>query len=86
MDNNSLIKVTILNREELIFSGKVVSISSINEKGEFDILGSHQNFISLIKEKVVMRYDDGTGTQYPIDKGILHVLNNEVKVFLGIGG
>jgi F0F1-type ATP synthase epsilon subunit len=82
---DDLISVTITNREQIVFKGVVKSLTSINGKGEFDVLGRHQNFISLIFQKIVLVPMEGKPITYEIDHGILHVLKNEVKVFLGIG-
>ena len=80
-----LIKVIIMNREQILFQGEVKSLTSVNITGEFDILARHQNFISVIKEKVVLRPAEGQPIQYPITQGIMHVVSNSVRVFLGIG-
>ena len=82
---DDLISVTITNREQIVFKGVVKSLTSINSRGEFDILGRHQNFISLIYQKIILIPVEGKPVTYEIDQGILHVLKNEVKVFLGIG-
>jgi len=69
----------------MLFRGTVTSLTSVNAKGEFDILPRHQNFISVIKDKVVLRPVEGKPVQYTISHGIIHVVANEVKLFLGIG-
>ena len=79
------IEVVVLNREQEIFRGKVKTLTSVNSKGEFDILPKHQNFISLIRNKIILRPVSGEPVSIPVERGILHVLRDQVKVFLGIG-
>jgi len=82
--NVKTIKVTILNREQVVYQGEVLSVTSVNDKGPFDILPHHQNFISLIREKIVIRPVEGKPFQYRIKGGLLQVLADQVRIFLGI--
>lgn len=68
----------------IIFEGYVKALTSINDRGLFDILPFHTNFISIIKEKIIIHKEDGTQQEIPIDAGVLKQLNNTVQVFLGI--
>ena len=72
----------IRNPESLIFKGIVDSISSFNEKGPFDILPVHENFITIIKGKVVS-VANGKSQDFLLDLGIMKVTGNVVHVFLG---
>lgn len=78
------IKLFIRDREKIIFEGDVANVSSSNTKGIFDILDHHANFISLIGEKLIVRNLDGTKKEYPVDSGIVKVVANDVKVYLGV--
>jgi F0F1-type ATP synthase epsilon subunit len=82
--NVKTIKVVILNREQVVYQGEALSVTSINDKGPFDILPHHQNFISLIRDKVVIRPPGGKPFQYQIKRGLLQVLADQVRIFLGI--
>jgi len=79
------IEVSIESADEVYFSGPVTSLSSVNEKGEFDILPMHENFISLINTSI--KYSPAN-SQSPklveIASGILRVRENKVEIFLGI--
>jgi F0F1-type ATP synthase epsilon subunit len=77
--------LTVRNRDNLIFEGKVESITSYNTKGRFDVLPSHANFISLLEKYLIYRTIDGQENNIPINNGILRVSNDQVKVYLGIG-
>ena len=82
MDNS--ITISIKNRQGTIFSGAVKAISSYNDKGPFDILSQHENFISIIKEKIVIHNLDNKTQEFKIDNGVLRVYKNEVNIFIGI--
>ena len=79
-----LITVSVRNRQGLLYSGQVVTVSSWNKKGPFDVLVDHANFISTIYKKMVMKYEDGKVEEIKVDSGLLQVYQNQVVVFLGI--
>ncbi|MDO8335488.1 MAG: hypothetical protein Q7T74_01745 [Candidatus Saccharibacteria bacterium] len=72
----------IRDPQMLIYQGIVDSISTTNSKGVFDILGVHENFITIIKDKIIYRNDDGV-KEVPITTGILKVEENIVHIFVG---
>ena len=76
------LKVT--NPEGLVFGGNVKAISSSNSAGDFDVLAYHTNFISIIKNKLVLHLPDKTEKEIPLDTGILRCYNNIVDIYLGI--
>lgn len=78
------ISLTIQSRNAVVLSKKVKSVSSINNKGEFDVTPNHANFISLIKDKITLIPSDGPKEEIGIDNAIMHVMDNKVDVFLGI--
>lgn len=84
-DRLSSIKVTIRAYNGVIFSGEAISVSSKNEKGPFDILPGHINFITMVKESLIVRKADKSEEVFEIKgEGILHVYLGEVFVFLGV--
>jgi len=82
MDHN--ISLSIINRQGILFSGRVKAVSSYNEKGLFDILSEHENFISLIYEKIVIHKNDNQEEQIKIESGVLRVYKNKVDIYVGI--
>lgn len=78
------LNVTIRNREKVIFSGKVNSLTSVNDQGLFDVLPQHSNFISIIKDYVTVRAIDNTEQRFDLTTGVMQVANNIVNIFLGI--
>lgn len=82
IDKPLLLKVR--NREEVIYDGEVDSLTSVNEAGKFDILRKHANFISLIKDYIIIRDLKGTKREIKIGQGIMKILDNKVNIYLGI--
>ncbi|OHA05578.1 MAG: hypothetical protein A2934_01880 [Candidatus Sungbacteria bacterium RIFCSPLOWO2_01_FULL_47_10] len=81
---NQTLSFTVRDRNGVIFEGKVLSVTSLNEKGEFDVLPLHSNFISIIREYVTARLVDGVEKRIPLQVGVLMVRDNGVEVYLGI--
>ena len=82
MDRN--ITLSIKNRQGIMFSDTVKAVSSYNDKGPFDILSEHENFISLIYQKIVVHKLDNKTEEFKIDNGVLRVYKNEVNIYIGI--
>jgi F0F1-type ATP synthase epsilon subunit len=74
----------VQNRHGISFNDKVLAITSYNERGVFDVLPKHENFISIIKNKLIIHQMDGTDKEIKLDSAILRVYRNEANVFLGI--
>lgn len=83
-DNNPLILLKIQTKEGISFNDKVRAITSFNEKGIFDVLPQHENFISVIKDKIIIHTIDGKDKEIKIDNGVLKVHENEAHIFLGL--
>lgn len=78
------ISVKIRNREKVLFQGSVKSVSSENERGVFDVLPQHANFISIIKKKIVLHKPEKTKQEIEIETGILKVWENQISIYLDI--
>ena len=77
-------KVTlqILDKHKVALSMAVTSVTSINDKGVFDVLESHSNFISIITNRVVYRTLDGRSGQVSVQDAVMWVRSNSVTIFL----
>jgi hypothetical protein len=73
--------VSIKDKDKALFNGQASAVTSLNDKGQFDILPKHANFISLIKDWIIV-YSGGTKQTFPLKKGILKVQADKVSVFL----
>jgi len=83
LTNEKLLTV-IQDRNTLLFQGEVEAISSFNDKGPFDILPRHANFISIIKKHVVIHLPRKEEKRIELESGILKVRDNNVEIYLGI--
>lgn len=84
MVDNQRLKVEVRSRQGLVFDGDLYAVSSHNTAGEFDVLPSHANFVSMINKKVVLRKANGQTDELAIDNGVMLVEDNKVKIFIGI--
>ena len=88
MDKNRIntkeLDVQVLSSTKALYSGKATAVSSFNEIGPFDVLPLHENFISLIRDKVTVIGTTGQRQQINFVRGLLEVSENRVRVFVGI--
>jgi F-type H+-transporting ATPase subunit epsilon len=84
MDPKQTINITVLSPEETLFSGKATALTCHNLDGEFDILPSHSNFISLVDEYVIIHTIDGKQKKITIAKALLKALGDEIIILLNV--
>ncbi len=70
------------NRQE--FQGLATSVTSLNNKGKFDVLPYHANFITLIKDYVIIQQQDKKQITFPLSTGIIKVQGDKVHVIIGV--
>lgn len=80
----NILDVIIRTPEGITYKGSVEALTLIDEKGPFDILPLHTNFISIIKEKITIYEKKDTKKEITIEEGIVKVFENHVDIFLGI--
>ncbi len=73
-----------MTRGGLFYEGEVQSLSSSNERGKFDVLPKHANFISLIKDYLIIRDKAGDERKINVEQGIIRVFKQKANVYLGI--
>jgi F0F1-type ATP synthase epsilon subunit len=84
VSDKNLFELKVYSPYKIYFEGKARSISALNETGPFDILGQHQNFMTLVSA-CTLGIDTPYGSQdIAISKGIMHVKADEVTVFLDV--
>ena len=84
MNTNTLLKVTIKNKDNETVEEEIKAVSSFNERGPFDILPLHENFISVVKDKIILHKKDGGVKEIVIERGVLKINENSVSIYLGI--
>ena len=78
------LEVEILNQEDTLYKGPASAVTSYNEEGKFDILPNHVNFISIIRDTIIIHRSRKDRKEINIKRGVLRCLQNKVNVFLGI--
>lgn len=78
------LSVNIRTAKRTFFQGNVISLTSVNDKGEFDVLYEHANFISLIRDCIIVNKGTSNERKFVITTGILKVEQNKVDVFLDV--
>lgn len=79
-----VILLKIQTKNGVSFNNKVKAITSFNDKGIFDVLPEHENFISVIKDRIIIHQLDGKDKEMKITNAVLKVNSNEAHIFLGL--
>lgn len=78
------LRVVIRDRSGAIFEGEADAVSSNNDKGLFDILPLHTNFICIIHKGLTLHLKDKVVKELSFGTGVLRVAENKVEIYLGI--
>ncbi|MDP3778511.1 MAG: hypothetical protein Q8R30_00500 [bacterium] len=81
---NQTLTAEVRDRNNLLFQGHVEAVSSYNDKGLFDVLPQHANFISLIKKLIIIHISKTEEKKFEIESGMLKVRDNNIEIYLGI--
>ena len=84
MNNKAFLSITIKNKENTLLEENVSAISSFNEKGPFDVLPLHENFITVITKNITLHKMDGTKKEMAVERGVLKITKDEVHIYIGI--
>ncbi|MGD9128891.1 MAG: hypothetical protein PVJ09_00130 [Candidatus Woesebacteria bacterium] len=78
------IKIKIFSLKGLILEEEVDAISSENEEGVFDVLPQHSNFISIIKNKLILHKNKKKFKEIKLDLGVIRLIANQAKIYLDL--
>ncbi len=79
-------KVYILTPEKTLYEGEAKAIIVPGSSGQFEILDRHAPIVSsLIKGSVQLTDNQGHKHDFPITKGFIEVMKNEVNVLVRQG-
>jgi len=81
---SSNLNVLVKSRKKTYFKGDALSVTCLNDKGEFDILPEHANFISLIRNYIIIDKGLKSEQKFVISNGILRIKENKAEVFLEV--
>lgn len=83
--DESQLYIKVYSAYQTYFDGLAASISAENDTGPFDILPKHHNFMTLVNEgEVIIRPVSGQESRLRIARGIMHVRQNKVTLFLDV--
>ena len=77
-------KVKIRDTENIVFEGEVERISSYNEVGPFDIYPMHANFISIVRQELVLYNNNKKVKELKFEQAVMKVKQDSANIFLGI--
>ena len=77
-------KVKISDTEHVLFEGDVERISSYNEMGPFDIYPMHANFISIVRQEVILYNAGQVVKNFKFEQAVMKVKADSAHIFLGI--
>jgi F0F1-type ATP synthase epsilon subunit len=70
---------------KIYFDEAASSVTALNRVGPFDVLQGHHNFISLLEPgEITVRIPNKPDFKMRINRGVMHVKADEVKVFLDV--
>ena len=81
-NTSSNLTVIVRNKDNVLYSGQAYAVTAVNDKGVFDVLPEHENFITLIKDKVIIRPNPKENREIPIDNGIVRVYKDKVYIYV----
>lgn len=80
----STLHLIIQTREGIIYDGDILALTGKNNKGTFDILPMHGNFITLLGDTISITDINKKEFAFPIRNAIMRVSENDIDIFLGI--
>ena len=76
--------VSIRSRGKVLFDGEAASVTSFNDLGEFDVLPQHANFVTLIRDSIILSKGEALEKKIDIESGVMNVAEGNVDVYLGL--
>lgn len=76
--------VKVYSPFKVYFENDAFSVSAVNGTGPFDILPGHKNFLSLLLPGDILIRARAGEEKIKIDRGVMHVHNDVIKVFLDV--
>lgn len=81
----ALTKVRVYSPFRVYYDNEASSVSAVNGTGPFDILPGHKNFLTLLSPgDIVVRSASGKEETITIERGVMHVHEDGVQVFLDV--
>jgi F0F1-type ATP synthase epsilon subunit len=85
VNKEEILFVRISKATNVVWEGRALSVSSKNSNGEFDILGMHSNFITLVRDDPIkITTEEGEVKEYTFKQSVISVNENRVNIFSNI--
>lgn len=83
--DNAIKLVKVYSPFRIYYENPATSVSAVNGTGPFDILPGHKNFLTLLSSgDIKVRSPSGKEETITIERGVMHVHDDEVQVFLDV--
>ena len=69
-------------KKNMAYKGIAKSVTAKNSEGTFDILPMHENFVTLVRDTLVVVDKEGIRHDFAIGNATLEATDNSVKVFV----
>ena len=79
-----LISAVVRDRSGVVFDDQIRGVTAYNDRGMFDVLPVHSNFISVLRKKLVLHKTDGSKQEIHLDSGVIRVLTGKIEAFIGL--
>ncbi len=77
------VEVVVPNyKKSLSYKGIAKSVTAKNSEGTFDILPMHENFVTLVRDTLIVVDGEGKRHDFAIGNATLEATDNSVKVFV----
>lgn len=84
MDTTQSLILIIKTPEDVLYEGEIEALTSGNEKGVFDILPFHENFITIVNQTLTVHEKSKNKKDFPIQTGVIRVKDNRIQIYLGL--
>jgi len=83
MKDTDTISITIMSPDAIVWQGAILSLSSSNSEGGFDIMPDHARFMTLIEKTPITLYKtDGSLEVLSFDNAVLFFEDNVAKIYI----
>ncbi len=79
---DTVLNVTVLSPQDILFQGSALSVSSKNSAGNFDLMPEHAKLITIIEDNpIVIRQLDREKITFKFPLAIIYITNNKVSIY-----
>ena len=72
----------VRTKSRVLFDSMCFTVSGVNEKGPFDILPLHANFVTLVYSPITVDKGRQSEKQIDLKEALVDVVSNNVNVYI----